>query len=88
MLPACVKFFQQVLPVLRSRPRGAAVTKAVPTTYLTDDELNQFANIKLAEASEVIDGPQRDRVLAEAKALQRLAMLRKALIPRNSDAPK
>ncbi len=62
------------------------MTKAVPTTYLTDEELNQFADIKLAEASEVNDGPARDRALAEAKALQRLAALRKALSPRGNAA--
>lgn len=59
------------------------MTKAVPSTYLTDEELNQFARIKLAEAAEVNDGPERERALAEAKALQRLAALRKALSPGN-----
>ncbi len=58
------------------------MTKTVPSTYLTDDELDQFASIKLAEAAKVNDGPERERVLAEAKALQRLAALRKSLSPR------
>jgi hypothetical protein len=65
---------------------GVAVTKAVPSTFLTDEELAQFASIKLEEASSVNDGPERDRVLAEAKALQRLAALRRSLGPRSSDA--
>jgi hypothetical protein len=56
------------------------VTKAVPSTYLTDDDLNQFASLKLAEAAKVENGPER--ALAEAKALQRLASLRRSLTPR------
>ncbi len=58
------------------------MTKAVPSTYLTDDDLNQFASLKLAEAAKVANGPERERALAEAKALQRLASLRRSLAPR------
>lgn len=61
------------------------MTKTVPSTYLTDDDLNHFASLKLAEAAKV-DGPERERVLAEAKALQRLAALRRSLSPRSDAA--